>query len=98
MTTPEAKWALFSAQDPPAGQRAPQEGWKLLGNDLHSKAANNAGIQVLGAGAALLPLPDGLPTLCRCVATAQEYGLKYTVWLFDQPLLSCSPGVPLEEQ
>ena len=98
MTTPEAKFALFSAQSPSPGKREPQEGWKLLGNDLHTKAASISGVLILGEGSALLPLPNALPTLCRCVATSQEFELQYTVWLFSQPLLSYPTAADHKEE
>ena len=96
-TTPQAKFALFSAQAPAPGIRVSPEGLKLLGNDLYSTAASIAGIQVLGAGAALLPLPNAMPILCQCVATAEDSGLQYTVLLFAEPLLSYPPPEAAKE-
>ena len=99
MKTTEAAFALFSARDPErGGTREQLETWRYLCNGLRNEAMQNADVQILGPGAALLTLPGGLPSLSQCVADVRDKGIHYKVLFFDQPLLSfVQPKPPKEE-
>lgn len=88
MTTPEAKFALFSATAPKRGTHEQNTAWTRLCNGLCTAGLHDADVQILGPSAALLTLPAGLPILCQCVEDVSRTGIHYTVRLFDQPLLS----------
>ena len=64
------------------------DAWQRIVSDTNKCAQTNATIEVLGESAFLLPLPDTLPILARCVAIAHQSGLRQRVRLFGPPVLT----------
>lgn len=87
MTTPEAKWALFSATHPNGGEPKTRDAWRDISDICQRLNNNSEDASFRRENVILLPLPQSWPDLCRLQAFAAAGDIHCSVRLFGEPIL-----------